>query len=67
MWLKFCSRNSLNLSLSISELYHRKELRDNPPAATGAGKEETVWDDMERVALDHEMIEYLFEYRDTIQ
>ena len=22
-----------------------------------------MWDDMERVSLDHEMIEYLFEYR----
>ena len=28
-----------------------------------AGKEGTVWDGMERVSLDHEMIEYLFEYR----
>ena len=26
-----------------------------------------MWDDMERVSLDHEMIEYLFEYRDPIQ
>ena len=48
-----------------TEPVNRKELRDTPPVVTGtnACKEGTVWDGMERVSLDHEMIEYLFEYR----
>ncbi len=41
-----------------------KELRDTPMAAAAASADaKSVWDDLDKVSLDMDMIEYLFEYR----